>query len=195
LQRKIQPWEKVSSIPDGNTRFEGVDFSIQDRGTNPCGGGVEYLNRDPASSRRRRKGKSQIWDSKIRSQVPRDSDPRMTALARASSTYERQTSPLVREGAPRKQERNCQTEINILSWAPDGARYQDLLNDWPSVALWLWLWLWMSEIKKRTEKRSKDRSEARHQRVRSHCKRKTVITTSRLVNKQSVRNWRVSSVS
>jgi hypothetical protein len=38
----------------------------------PCGGGVEYLHRDPASRRRRRKGKSQIGDSKIRSQVPRD---------------------------------------------------------------------------------------------------------------------------
>jgi hypothetical protein len=25
-----------------------------------CGGGVEYLHRDPASRRRRRKGKSQI---------------------------------------------------------------------------------------------------------------------------------------
>jgi hypothetical protein len=38
----------------------------------PCGGGVEYLHRDPASRRRRQKGKSQIWDSKIGSQVPRD---------------------------------------------------------------------------------------------------------------------------
>jgi hypothetical protein len=28
--------------------------------TNPCGGGVEYLHRDLASRRRRRKGKSQI---------------------------------------------------------------------------------------------------------------------------------------
>jgi hypothetical protein len=27
----------------------------------------------------------------------------------ASGTYKRQTRPLVREGAPRKQERNCQT--------------------------------------------------------------------------------------
>jgi hypothetical protein len=42
--------------------------------TGPCGGGVEYLHRDPASRRRRRKGKSQILDSKIRSQVPRDYD-------------------------------------------------------------------------------------------------------------------------
>jgi hypothetical protein len=27
--------------------------------THPCGGGFEYLHRDPASRRRRRKGKSQ----------------------------------------------------------------------------------------------------------------------------------------
>jgi hypothetical protein len=47
----------------------------------PCGGGVEYLHRSPASRRRRQKGKSRIWDSKIW-----DSDPRMTVLARASSS-------------------------------------------------------------------------------------------------------------
>jgi hypothetical protein len=29
-------------------------------------------------------------------------------------------------------------------WAPDGAQHQDLLVDWPSVAMWLWLWLLMS---------------------------------------------------
>jgi ABC-type nitrate/sulfonate/bicarbonate transport system ATPase subunit len=46
-----------------------------------------------------------------------------------------QTRPLVREGAPRKQERNCQAEINIWSWAPDGARHQDWLTDW--LTYWL----------------------------------------------------------
>jgi hypothetical protein len=107
---------------------------------NPCGGGIEYLHCDPASHRRRRNGKSQILDSKIWSRVPRNSDLRKTALARASIIYERQTCRLVREGAPQKQERNCQTVINIWSWAPDGARHQDLLSDWPSVAMWLWLW-------------------------------------------------------
>jgi hypothetical protein len=48
-------------------------------------------------------------------------------------------SPLVREGAPQKQDPNCQTVINIWSRAPDGARHQDLVTDWPSVAMWLWL--------------------------------------------------------
>jgi hypothetical protein len=38
---------------------------------------------------------------------------------------DRQTRPLVREGAPQKQDRNCQAVINIWSWAPDGARHQD----------------------------------------------------------------------
>jgi hypothetical protein len=53
-----------------------------------CGGGFENLHREPASRRRRRKGKSQIWD------------PRKTRLARASSIYKRQTRPLVKEGTP-----------------------------------------------------------------------------------------------
>jgi hypothetical protein len=61
----------------------------------PCGGGVEYLHRNPASRRRRRKGKSRIWDSKIWSRVPRVSDPKMTTLERTSSNCKRQTRPLV----------------------------------------------------------------------------------------------------
>jgi hypothetical protein len=34
------------------------------------------------------------------------------------------------------------------SWAPDGARHQDILTDRPSVAKWLWLWLrlWLKYI-------------------------------------------------
>jgi hypothetical protein len=103
----------------------------------PCGGGVEYLYRDPTSRRRRRKEKSQIWDSKIWSRVLRDSDPRKTSLARPSCIYKRQTRPFVREGARQKQCRNCETVINIWSWAPEEPRHQDLLTDWPSVTMWL----------------------------------------------------------
>jgi hypothetical protein len=43
----------------------------------PCEGGVKYLHRNPASRRRRRKGESRIWESKIWSRVLRDSEPRM----------------------------------------------------------------------------------------------------------------------
>jgi hypothetical protein len=101
----------------------------------------EYGNfhRDPASRRRRRKGKSKVWESKIWPRVPRDSDPRKTVRAEASSIYKRQTRPLVREGAPQKQDRNYQTVINIWLWAPDGAR----LTDWPSVAMRLWLGIYL----------------------------------------------------
>jgi hypothetical protein len=55
--------------------------------------------------------KSQIRDSKIWSRVPRDSNPRKTALGRPSSIYKRQTHPLVKEGAPQKQDCNCRTVI------------------------------------------------------------------------------------
>jgi hypothetical protein len=105
--------------------------------THPCGSAVEHLHRDPASRRRRWKGKSQIWDS--------HSNRRKTKLARASSIYKRQTRLLVREGAPQQCVGNCRRKINIWSWAPDGARHQNLLIDWSSVAMcsWLWFWLWL----------------------------------------------------
>jgi hypothetical protein len=132
--RKIYPSTRCSLLGTPRTYFRAEADQNQ---ALPCGGGVEYLHRDPASRRRRRKRESQIWDSKIRSLVPRDSDPRKTALARSSSIYKRQARPLFREGAPQKQDRNSQIVIYIWSWAPDGVRHQDLLTDWPSVAMWL----------------------------------------------------------
>jgi hypothetical protein len=118
----------------------GYKMNVYSWGMNsyPCGGGVEYFHRDPASRRRRRKWRSQIWDIKVWSGVPRESDPTKTALARASSISKRQTRPLVREGAPQKQDRNYQKVINIWSWAPHAARHQVLLTGWPSIAMWLW---------------------------------------------------------
>jgi hypothetical protein len=65
----------------------------------PCGGGVEYLHRSPASRRTRRKWKSRIWDSKIWLRVPRDSDPKMTALARARNNCKQDPSSRQRERA------------------------------------------------------------------------------------------------
>jgi hypothetical protein len=51
------------------------------------------------------------------------------------------TDPSPRQrGRPTKQDHNCQIVIYIWTWAPDGTRHQDLLTDWPSVAMWLWLW-------------------------------------------------------
>jgi hypothetical protein len=100
LTRKYEPCDKVSSI-----WYAKIGFNERHK----------QSHRDPASRRRRRKGKSQISDSKIRSRVPRDSDPRMTALARASSNCKRQIRPLVRESAPHQQTRNCPTAIKIWS--------------------------------------------------------------------------------
>jgi hypothetical protein len=119
------------------------DFDFT-REYNPCGGGVEYLHRDPASGRRRRKGKSQIWDSKVWPWVPRDSDPRK-ATWRGPSAYRKDRPVLSSERAPHKNKTvTVKRVINIWSWAPDGTRRQDSLIDWPSVAMWLWLWLWLT---------------------------------------------------
>jgi hypothetical protein len=81
----------------------------------PCGGGVEYHYRDPESCRRRRKGKSRIWDSKIWPRVLWDSDPKMTALARPVAIANDRTV-LSSERAPQiNKTLNCQTIIKIWS--------------------------------------------------------------------------------
>jgi hypothetical protein len=82
----------------------------------PCqrvinGTNLEFTS--PASRRRRRKGKCRIWDSKLWLRVPRDSGPRMTALAKASSNSERQTRPLAWETAPHQQTSNSLTVTRI----------------------------------------------------------------------------------
>jgi hypothetical protein len=97
---------------------------------NPCGGGVEYLHRDPASRRRRRKGKSRIWDSKIWSRVQRDLDPIMTALARASSNCKRQIHPLVRENAPTSTNPQLSESNQDLVVSPRWVLYSK--TDWPA---------------------------------------------------------------
>jgi hypothetical protein len=95
----------------------------------PRGGRIEYLHRKPASLRRRRKGKSRIWESKIGSRVPRDSDSRMTALARASSNCKRQTRSLVRESAPHRQACNCLSNKDLVL-SPRLLLYSK--TDWPT---------------------------------------------------------------
>jgi hypothetical protein len=61
----------------------------------PCGGRIEYLHRSPVIRRRRQNGGLEFEIVKYGLRVPRVSDPRMTALARASSNCKRQTRPLV----------------------------------------------------------------------------------------------------
>jgi hypothetical protein len=137
--------EIVFSIGSCRSCIRRTNWSFQS-GVASRGGGLEH-HRSPASGRRRRKknpapggynwatlflgyintgiwpsrlGESRIWDSKMWSWVPRNSDPRMTALTTASSSYKWQIRPLVREGSPHQQTRNCLTVIKIWSWASDG---------------------------------------------------------------------------
>jgi hypothetical protein len=111
---KCSTFSRIGLLLLGRT-LQSIISSLLSSESYPCGSGVEYLHRDPASRTRRRKGKSRIRDSKIWPRVLRGSDPKMTALARASSNCKRQTCPLVREGAPNQQTRNCQTIIKIWS--------------------------------------------------------------------------------
>jgi hypothetical protein len=58
----------------------------------------------------------------------RDSDQRKIALARASSIYKREIRPLVREGAPQEQDRNCHTSNKDLVVSPKLVLYSK--TDW-----------------------------------------------------------------
>jgi hypothetical protein len=54
----------------------------------------------------------------------------------------RQTRPLVREGTPKMTKKVTLREKKLYGQKSHiWARHQDILTDWPSVAMWLWLWL------------------------------------------------------
>ncbi|PNF38710.1 hypothetical protein B7P43_G16716 [Cryptotermes secundus] len=101
-------------------RQSQCDFDFEKK-SYPCGGEVEYLHCEAIGGDEKGSLKSEIRN-KIWSHVHRISDARESVLARTRSIYKRQTLPLIREGAPQKQNRNCQRVIN-------GARHQDLLTD------------------------------------------------------------------
>jgi hypothetical protein len=64
--------------------------------------------------------------------------PELDCAGRGQQHVHMTDSSSRQRGCPhKKQDRNCQTVINIWSWAPDGARHQDLFTYWPSVAMWL----------------------------------------------------------
>jgi hypothetical protein len=66
----------------------------------PCGCGVEYLHRYPASRKRRRKGKSQIWDSKIWSQVPKGLGPEKDCAGKRQQHIKKTDSSSRQRGRP-----------------------------------------------------------------------------------------------
>jgi hypothetical protein len=138
-----------------------------------CGGVFEYLHRSPASRKRQQKenpvpgvltgppyscgihartwpsrfGESRIWDSKTCWPVPRDSDPRMTALATTCSNCKWQTRSLVRDSAPHQQTRNCLTVTKICPWTRDGTWQEDRLASWQLVVTYLWFWFKLLVLK------------------------------------------------
>jgi hypothetical protein len=53
--------------------------------------------------------------------------------------------PSRQRGRPPQEDKDSNSlhaKLKIWSWAPEGARHQDRLADWPSAVTWLWLWLW-----------------------------------------------------
>jgi hypothetical protein len=61
-----------------------------------CGSGVEYLHRDPASRKRRRKGKSQIWDSKKTVASPKGLGPKKDCTGKGQRHIQK-TNPSSRQ--------------------------------------------------------------------------------------------------
>jgi hypothetical protein len=76
---------------------------------------IEYVRRNPWRCRLGRPTVDCNRPNRTERRSPRDSDPRMTALARPSSNCKRQTRPVVRKSAPHQQTRNCPTVIKIWS--------------------------------------------------------------------------------
>jgi hypothetical protein len=59
------------------------------------------------------------WRSIESETVKYGHESRRTTLAKANSNCKRQTSPLVREGAPQQQTHDCLTVTKFCSWPPD----------------------------------------------------------------------------
>jgi hypothetical protein len=57
-----------------------------------------------------------------------------------------QTQPLVREGAPKRQDSNFGKKKKISGQMSQIWASHHVTSDWPSVAMWLWLWYsWISK--------------------------------------------------
>jgi hypothetical protein len=98
----------------------------------PCGGGVEYLHRGPASRRRRRKGS-------LRSEtVKHNREPQGTGAREslrwwgpAEIVNDRPLLSSDRKSASHQETRNCLTVIKTWPRPQMGVLFQDRLADWP----------------------------------------------------------------
>jgi hypothetical protein len=93
----------------------------------PCRGGVEYFLRSPASRRRRRKGKSRIWDSKYGGES-RGTRTQELLYWRAPAAIVNDRPVLSSESAPHQQTRNCLTVNKDLVVSPRWVLYSKI--DW-----------------------------------------------------------------
>jgi hypothetical protein len=59
---------------------------------------------------------------------PKGLGPKKDCAGKGQSHIQK-TDPSSRQRGRPMETRTCQTEINIWSWAPDGAQYEDLLTD------------------------------------------------------------------
>jgi hypothetical protein len=123
-----------------------------------CWGELEYLNRNLASRKRRRKVNpvpgsttgppcsggisiwepgppgwgSLRWDSKTQVRVLGDSDHWVIAIQNANPSARQRGSPT--ETRPQISDSNVPTGSNIWSQVPEWARNRDTLTDWPIVS-------------------------------------------------------------
>jgi hypothetical protein len=81
----------------------------------PCGGGVEYLHRDPASRKRRRKGSLKSETVKYGHESYGTRTRKWLRWRGPAATVNDRPVHFVREGAPNQQTRNCQTITKIWS--------------------------------------------------------------------------------
>jgi hypothetical protein len=133
-----QSWSNFDSDSDGQEPRVEVGSNISTVSLGVVGGdnwATLFLGDINTLTWPSRSEESRIWDSKIWSWIPRVSDPRMTALARASKNCKRQIHPHVREGAPYQQIRKCLEVITFWSWAAMGAWHQERLAEWPLVVI------------------------------------------------------------
>jgi hypothetical protein len=116
------------SVPNG---YKGHGRSYES--VLPCGGGVEYFHRDPASRRRRRKGKSRVWDSKI--WFESQGTPTEKECAGKGQQHIQKTDPPARQrGRPiKKQDRNRPNSTKNLVMSPRWGS-TPRLTDWLTVS-------------------------------------------------------------
>jgi hypothetical protein len=110
-----QQWETVFSVGSVQRFIYTRNNTYIIR--NPCGGGVEYLHRDPASRRRRRKG-SLKYETVNYGHESQRNETRERLRWRGIAAYAKDTSVLSSERAPQKIKTVTVNELKISGHEP-----------------------------------------------------------------------------